>query len=499
MALDTKYRPLRYEDVLGQDASVAVLRQFVQSGTGFHQSYLFCGPHGSGKTTLGRILARALLCENPTDGNSCDECHSCKSILEKGVSECFLEMDAATKSGKDNIVSLVEDLQYSTFSGKRMLYLFDESHRLSANALDALLKPMEDVVPGSDNKQLVCIFCTTEPEKMRSTVFSRCAPAFSIRVVEPSKIAERLAWVCDQEGITYDRDVLVSIAEVTECHIRDALKTVEGVSMLGDVSRENVNRYLRLDANDTLLKVVALLGSDVGQAMTLAEEVCQTISPTSAYNRLAEVCMLAYKVHIKAAKAPLYWNPQFIEKLGEYHKDFLVAFANGFASRPGHPTSSMLAMDIARLHQMRCGVMPVPAPSPTPTPPTTTSVPTTTSTASSSPMTPTLSPNVSSEPSEGDEVPSNGTSADSSGTSELVGGKVSEDKPEENETLVGKRAAAYETEGGTYVDPRAIRQRDRDQPAEKTSTNALPPQTFRDALGNRVAELKDAGKRGSSR
>ncbi len=162
MALDTKYRPRTYGDVLGQDATVSVLRQFIVEGRGFHQSYVFCGQHGSGKTTLGRILARALLCEAPSEGSPCDECLSCRTLLDGDSHECFVELDAATKSGKADLVRILEDVQYSTVSGKRRIYLFDESHRLSKQALDALLKPMEDSAPGSEDKRLVCIFCTTE-------------------------------------------------------------------------------------------------------------------------------------------------------------------------------------------------------------------------------------------------------------------------------------------------------------------------------------------------
>jgi len=236
VSLDTRYRPRSYADVLGQEGTVQILRQYVRSGAGFHQSYLFAGPWGSGKTTLGRILARSLLCAAPVDGGPCDSCPSCRSILEGGSSENFFEIDAATNSGKDSVRKIVEEIQYSTFSGKRRLYLFDESHRLTLDALDALLKPMEDTVPGGEDKSLVCIFCTTEPEKMRATILSRCAPAFVIKPVVPDQIGSRLAQICDSEGIAYEREALTLIGELTECHIRDALKAVEGVSMLGPVS-----------------------------------------------------------------------------------------------------------------------------------------------------------------------------------------------------------------------------------------------------------------------
>ena len=126
MALDTRYRPQVYADVLGQQATVSVLKQFVVWNRGYHQSYVFCGQHGSGKTTLGRILARALLCSSAVDGAPCDECESCLLLLRGGTHECFVELDAATKSGKSDIARILEDLSYSTVSGKRRIYLFDE-------------------------------------------------------------------------------------------------------------------------------------------------------------------------------------------------------------------------------------------------------------------------------------------------------------------------------------------------------------------------------------
>lgn len=125
MSLDTKYRPRTYNDVLGQKATIQTLKGFIKSDAGWRQSYLFAGPYGSGKTTLGRIMARALLCQNPNDGEPCDECHSCKAMLA-GSHDSFIEVDAATNSGKADVKKLLEELQYVSFSGSRMLYLFDE-------------------------------------------------------------------------------------------------------------------------------------------------------------------------------------------------------------------------------------------------------------------------------------------------------------------------------------------------------------------------------------
>ena len=353
MSLDTKYRPAGFADVLGQQATIRILRGFITSGHGFRQSYLFAGQWGSGKTTLGRILARALLCEQPTaEGDPCDKCLTCTSLLEQGNADCFVEVDAATNSGKAEIKRIIEEIQYATFSGRRRIYLFDESHQLSTNALDALLKPMEETVPSTGDKALVCIFCTTEPEKMRYTVLSRCAPAFVIQPVSPEKVAERLAFICEQEGLTAEPGMLQFIAEATECHIRDALKAVEGVSMLGAIDRANVVSYLHLDLNATLLEILAAIGTDLGRAMTAATSVMQRASPTTCYQRLAEIAMLAYQVHLGFLVPPSFWDVDLLKAVGAAHQVTLLSYAERFASRPARPTANMLLRDIAALHHL---------------------------------------------------------------------------------------------------------------------------------------------------
>jgi len=351
VSLDTAYRPRTYADVLGQGETVQILKQYVESGAGFHQSYLFAGPFGSGKTTLARVLARALLCSSPVGGEPCDQCVSCRSILEGGTSPDFFEVDAATNSGKDSVRRIVEDTQYSTFSGKRRLYLLDEAHQLTKDALDALLKPLEDNIPGSQDKTLVCIFCTTEPERMRNTILSRCAPAFVIRPVAPERVGERLAMVCEKEGISYERRALNLIAEITECHIRDALKAVEGVSMLGEVSVQNVSRYLHLDYASTVLEIISSLKSNLPLSISRASELLKTMSPITAYEKLAEMSLLAYRTTLGPVALPSYLDQASVEAVGKSLGDELLDFAEKLSSRPGRPTSSMLLCDLSQLHR----------------------------------------------------------------------------------------------------------------------------------------------------
>lgn len=315
-------------------------------------------------TTLGRILARALLCDKPVGGDPCDQCSSCKSILERGSSECFVEVDAATNSGKDDIRKVVDLLQYDTYSGRRRIYLFDESHRLSKDALDALLKPMEDTIPGSQDKLLTCIFCTTEPDNMRKTIFSRCAPAFVIRMITPDKIADRLEYVCKCEGIPYDREALIIIAEAVECHVRDALKSVEGVSMMGGITVENVKEYLRLNANDSYLKILKSIGHDVEGILSGLDTIKDIVSPSTAYERIADLAMLAYRIGHGVGRPPIFWDRATLVSLWETHQSFLLQIAKTMAMTLGHPTYSMLECDLSSLHHHRRGGDPVPTVSP---------------------------------------------------------------------------------------------------------------------------------------
>ncbi len=349
MSYDIKYRPVDYDDVLGQEAIIAILCGYVDQGRGYRQSYLLCGGHGSGKTTLGRILARALLCKNPSGGNPCNECFSCKGLLAGGTSADFVEVDAATNSGKADVLKLTEEIQYATFSGRQRIYLFDESHQLSKDALDALLKPLEDNIPGSEDKKLVCIFCTTEPEKMRATVLSRCAPAFVIQPQTPEHIAGRLAQICTKEEIEFEPEMLTLIAEITECHIRDAIKAVEGVSMLGGVTKEHVTAYLRLDLNDAYIELIEAIGSDLPAAFDAAKRIMERASPATCYEKLAEVSMLSFRSAL-GESTPSHWGRERLVALGATKGLSLLGYASRFASRPGQPTAAMLMMDIAHLN-----------------------------------------------------------------------------------------------------------------------------------------------------
>lgn len=262
----------------------------------------------------------------------------------------FVEVDAATNSGKAEIKKIIEEIEYSSFSGRKRLYLFDESHQLSKDALDAMLKPLEENSPDSDEKKLVCIFCTTEPEKMRATILSRCAPAFIIQSVPPEDIAKRLAYVCGEEEIDYEDGMLQLIAEITECHIRDALKAVEGVSMLGSINKENVTSYLHLDHNDVFLDILENLGRDLKTVVESVNGLIKRTSPLTCYTSLANLAVTVYQVGIGATKPYAYLDEDRLRVIYEYHKENLLGFASRLSSRPARPTEAMLICDLGHLH-----------------------------------------------------------------------------------------------------------------------------------------------------
>jgi len=239
---------------------------------------------------------------------------------------------------------------FVTSDGAPGSILVSNCHRLSADALDALLKPLEDNYPGTQDKLLVCIFCTTEPEKMRNTILSRCAPAFIVKPVVPEQVAERLAQICQSEAIEYDMEALRLIGEITECHIRDSLKAVEGVSMLGAVNIPNVSQYLHLDFMNELLALLLDVKRDLPSAVAKAETVLKAMSPITVYEKLVDLSLLVYRSTLGPLPIPSYINQRLVEE-GRALGDELLDYADKLASRPGRPTASMLLCDLAQLHR----------------------------------------------------------------------------------------------------------------------------------------------------
>ena len=348
MSLDTKYRPRTYKDILGQDGNVLSMKGLVSKGVGRHQSYLISGGYGCGKTTIGRILARALLCDAPIDGEPCDKCGSCLTMLGGGNHDAFIEVDAASKSGKEDVEKILSELEVMTFSGKKRIYLFDESHRLSDAALTALLKPMEDNEVGSQDKRLVCIFCTTEPSKMKDTIKSRCV-SYTIKDTPMDKIVGRLKQVCDAEGFKYDLKGLLLIAMHSKGHIRDCLKGLEMVAFssgTNSVEEGAVREYLQTGKYDLVLKMLASV--EVVEALKQANALLDMVPVGEAYNLVNEAGTMLINKWLGVKNPEPLWDAKLVSDVIDYNSlDETIAGLRRFSERVLRgATKSMFLSDI---------------------------------------------------------------------------------------------------------------------------------------------------------
>ncbi|MCH8901889.1 MAG: DNA polymerase III subunit gamma/tau, partial [Chloroflexi bacterium] len=214
-----KWRPRTFAELAGQERVARTLTNAIASGKVAH-AYLFSGPRGTGKTTSGRLLAKALNCAEPKEGEPCNECESCRSYLE-GRALDLVELDAASNRGIDEIRSLREKANFAPAAGAYKLYLVDEVHMLTEPAFNALLKTLEEPPP-----YIVFVLATTEVHKVPATVISRCQ-RFDFRRIPLAAAVERLGYVAEQEGIDCPQDALEVMARTATGSLRDAINLLE--------------------------------------------------------------------------------------------------------------------------------------------------------------------------------------------------------------------------------------------------------------------------------
>ena len=218
-ALYRKWRPMAFGEVRGQDHIVATLKNQILSERIGH-AYLFCGTRGTGKTSIAKIFARAVNCEHPQDGSPCNECPSCKSILE-GSSMNVVEIDAASNNGVENIREIREQVQYPPTDGRYRVYIIDEVHMLSIGAFNALLKTLEE--PPS---YVIFILATTEVHKIPITILSRCQ-RYDFKRISLETIAGRLKELTQAEQIEAEEKALRYVAKAADGSMRDALSLLD--------------------------------------------------------------------------------------------------------------------------------------------------------------------------------------------------------------------------------------------------------------------------------
>ena len=285
-SLYRKYRPLTFDSVVGQQHIVSTLEHAITEGRLSH-AYLFCGPRGTGKTTMARILAKALLCRNAeaarAEGASgcmpdgtCEECE----LIAEGNHPDVYELDAASRTGVDNVrEEIINSVNFAPVRGKYKIYIIDEVHMLTTAAFNALLKTLEE-----PPAHVIFVLCTTDPQKILETILSRCQ-RFDFHRIGNEDIERRLAYVCEQEGFDYDDEALAIVARHAKGGMRDALSTLEQLSvfgngsvhaddarsLLGEVSDQILGEFSRAIADRDVAELYGLIRAQVEEGNDLLE------------------------------------------------------------------------------------------------------------------------------------------------------------------------------------------------------------------------------------
>ena len=221
MALANKYRPTKFSEVIGQEAAVVALKNIIKNQN-FHNGYIFAGTRGVGKTTLGRLFAKALNCSNYDieRGSTCNVCANCEAIQTNSHLD-LIEIDAASRTGVDDMRELLESVQYRPSQGNYKVYLIDEVHMLSIQSFNALLKTLEEPPP-----HVMFLMATTEVEKVPKTVLSRCLQ-LNLKTIPENQIRDHIQTLLDLENIKYDEESLALIASSAQGSIRDGLTLLD--------------------------------------------------------------------------------------------------------------------------------------------------------------------------------------------------------------------------------------------------------------------------------
>ena len=237
IALYRKFRPIKFSDVVGQEHITKTIRnQIVNNRIG--HAYLFSGGRGSGKTSTAKILARAVNCEHLVDGEPCNECEMCKQAIEGSLID-ITEMDAASNNGVDNIRDIREEVEFIPTKAKYRVYIIDEVHMLSTGAFNALLKTLEE-----PPAHVIFILATTEPQKLPTTILSRCQ-RFDFKRISQSDIVKRLKYICDESNVNIEENALKMISNLADGAMRDAISILDRcISEDNENITENVVREL---------------------------------------------------------------------------------------------------------------------------------------------------------------------------------------------------------------------------------------------------------------
>ncbi len=316
-SLYRNYRPNNFSEVLGQNHVKLTLQNEIASNKPGH-SYLFCGPRAVGKTTIARILAKSLNCENRKDGKfePCDKCNSCQSI-KLGKNLDVMEIDAASNTGVDNVRENIISFSRLSPKGKYKVFIIDEVHMLPVQAFNALLKIMEE--PPS---YVVFVLCTTEVHKIPSTIISRCE-RFDFKKISANEIVKKLKRISSEEGVSISDDILNSVALQSGGYLRDAESLLGQIFSLGgkNISSEQAELIIPKNNNKEALELIKLiLEKNTVKAISLLNELVN--SGVNIKNFISGLINLSRKILLDKI------NPGLSDSLGmelqeEMEKDIL--------------------------------------------------------------------------------------------------------------------------------------------------------------------------------
>ena len=333
-ALYRSYRPTTFKEVIGQKHVIQTLKNAIIENRTSH-AYVFSGLRGIGKTTIARILAKAVNCQNPIDGEPCNECENCKAINEN-ITTDVVELDAASNNGVDEIRSLLEKVNFLPSFLSKKVYIIDEVHMLSTAAFNALLKTLEE-----PPAYVMFILATTEPHKIPMTILSRCQ-RFDFKQFTIEELTQELVYICKKENIQITKEALNGIAEAAEGGMRDALSILDQASVYaeGEITVEDVNNVTGNISNQKIIELLNALNNDdattaisnINELLNMGKEVSRLITNVIQFCR----DLLLYKSVNEAPKDKYIYSTEAFKELVEetdskrlfYYIDVLVDVQN---------------------------------------------------------------------------------------------------------------------------------------------------------------------------